>query len=259
LVSVIIPCCGQLEFTRLCVPSVLRHSRSPYEVVFVDIESIDGTSEYLEGVAAAAPVRVEVVRTTLDSALQAGCKEAFARAKGEFVALLGNDTVVTEGWLDHLVTLAALKPEIGMVGPVSNYAPPAQLVETVPYRLAMKKPYPPLDNASSASVPLDLDPVDQFARQWRTQNRTQWMEVEQLAGFCVVVKREVLETIAPLGRRPDSLEFFDAEALSSRARQCGYRLACCRDLFIHHFGSRSMVSRPVGDAAGAPLAKPTMA
>jgi GT2 family glycosyltransferase len=248
-----------LEFTRLCVPSVLRHSRSPYEIVFVDVESIDGTKEYLEGVAAAAPVRVEVVRTTLDSALQAGCKEALARASGEFLVLLGNDTVVTEGWLDHLVTLAAMKPEIGIVGPVSNYAPPTQLVETVPYRLAMKKPYPPSDNAPSASAPLDLDPIDQFARQWRTQNRTQWIEVDQLAGFCLLVKREVLETIGPVNRRPDSLQFFDADALSLRARQCGYRLACCRDVFIHHFGSRGMVSRPVSDAGGTPLAKPTMA
>jgi hypothetical protein len=75
----------------------------------------------------------------------------------------------------------------------------------------------------------------------------------------VLVKREVLETIAPLGRRPDSLEFFDAEALSLRARQCDYRLACCRDVFIHHFGSRSTASRTVGDSAGVPFRKPMMA
>ena len=27
LVSIMIPCCGMLEYTKLCVPSVLRHSR----------------------------------------------------------------------------------------------------------------------------------------------------------------------------------------------------------------------------------------
>ena len=27
LVTVLIPCVGQLEYTKLCVPSVLRHSR----------------------------------------------------------------------------------------------------------------------------------------------------------------------------------------------------------------------------------------
>jgi hypothetical protein len=32
-VSVLVPCCGQLEYTRLCVPSLLRHSRKPYELI----------------------------------------------------------------------------------------------------------------------------------------------------------------------------------------------------------------------------------
>ena len=54
LVSIIIPCCGQLEYTRLCVPSVLRYSRDPFELIFIDIGSLDGTAEYLEGIAAAA-------------------------------------------------------------------------------------------------------------------------------------------------------------------------------------------------------------
>src|SRR5207249_4803710 len=59
LVSVVVPCCGQLEYTRLCVPSLLRHSRRPCELIFVDIGSLDGTPEYLAGVADAAPVRIE--------------------------------------------------------------------------------------------------------------------------------------------------------------------------------------------------------
>jgi hypothetical protein len=29
---------------------------------------------------------------------------------------------------------------------------------------------------------------------------------------------------------------FDASRFSLRGRQAGYRLACCRDLFVHHFG-----------------------
>jgi hypothetical protein len=47
LTSVLIPCCGQLEYTKLCVPSLLKHSRQPFELVFLDIGSLDGTAEYL--------------------------------------------------------------------------------------------------------------------------------------------------------------------------------------------------------------------
>ena len=35
------------------------------------------------------------------------------------------------------------------------------------------------------------------------------------------------------------LSLFDTDILSAKARQAGYTLACCRDLFIHHFGTRT--------------------
>src|SRR5215510_12965275 len=66
LVSIILPCFGQLEHTRLCVPRLLHSSREPFELVFIDAGSLDGTKEYLEGLAAAASVRVEVVSGTAD-------------------------------------------------------------------------------------------------------------------------------------------------------------------------------------------------
>jgi len=45
LVSILIPCCGMLEYTKLCVPSVLRCSREPFELIFLDIGSLDGTAK----------------------------------------------------------------------------------------------------------------------------------------------------------------------------------------------------------------------
>src|SRR5258707_15734514 len=98
LVSILIPCCGMLEYTKLCVPSVLRHSRPPYELIFLDVGSLDGTAEYLAGVKAASAVRIEVVRAATDLGLGAAVGEAVGRAWGEFLVLLNNDTVVVEGW-----------------------------------------------------------------------------------------------------------------------------------------------------------------
>ncbi len=69
--------------------------------------------------------------------------------------LLNNDAVVTDGWLEQLIGLARVEawvvkpsegPEdssttmlqngsaIGLVGPMTNCAPPPQLIERVPYR-----------------------------------------------------------------------------------------------------------------------------
>src|SRR5262245_14930800 len=82
LVSVIVACCGLLEHTRLLAPSLLRYSRRPYELVFLDSGSIDGTYEFLSGLASAAPVRIEVVRTLSGVGLPAAIQEALALAHG---------------------------------------------------------------------------------------------------------------------------------------------------------------------------------
>src|SRR5947209_2384735 len=88
LVSILIPCCGQLEYTKLCVPALLRHTRAPFELIFLDIGSLDGTADYLAGVAAAAPLRLEVLHAATDLDIPAAWTEALAAARGDYVVLL---------------------------------------------------------------------------------------------------------------------------------------------------------------------------
>jgi GT2 family glycosyltransferase len=238
LVSILVSCCGQLEYTQLCVPSLLRHSRLPFELIFLDVGSLDGTAEYLAGVAVAARLRVEVVRTLTDAGIPALCKEAVARARGEFLVLLNNDTVVTDAWLDQLTALAQVSPAIGLVGPMSNSAAAPQQVEVVPYRIGRKKGVRPRQDGLVEDTLLDLSAVDRFAQEWREQHRGQWLAVEQLGGFCLLLKRQVLEKIGPLEGQA-GLDLFDTALLCARARQAGFTQGCARDLFIHHFGSRT--------------------
>ena len=121
LVSILIPCCGMLEYTKLCVPSILKHSRSPFELIFIDIGSLDGTAEYLAGLQTVYPsLRVEVVRTPTDLGIKDACKDALARARGQYLVLLNNDTIVTNSWLNQLIGLANMSPAVGAVGPMSN-------------------------------------------------------------------------------------------------------------------------------------------
>ena len=81
---------------------------------------------------------------------------------------------------------------------------------------------------------------------WRERHRGQWSEADRLGGGCVLLKREALLAAGPPPGAP--LHFFDAEALSRRVYEAGFRLACCRDLFVHSFGSRGF-ARPQPDPA----------
>jgi GT2 family glycosyltransferase len=250
LVSIIIPCCGMLEYTKICVPSILRHTREPYELIFVDIGSLDGTAEYLAGLSASARLRIEVVRAATDLDISAACKEAIRLARGEHLVLLNNDTVVTDGWLSQLVALVGASAAIGMVGPMSNYAAPPQLVETVPYRIGPQKRIAAAKGRTDDML-VDAAAVNDFARKFREEQRGKWIDVERLGGFCMLLKRQVLKKIEQFGSLDEwsGLGLFDTDILSSKARQAGFTLACCRDLFVHHFGTRAF-------AHGAPKIEP---
>jgi len=256
LVSIVIPCCGQLEYTKLCVPSVLRHSRAPFEMIFLDIGSLDGTAEYLAGVAAGATkVRVEVVRARTDLEIGACSKEALDLAAGEYVVLLNNDTIVTDAWLGQMIELAKRSQAVGLVGPMSNYAAPPQLVEVVPYRLggALRGALSAERGArervvgaarSALGAPRSATPtdaLDKFAAEFRDKHRGNWVETERLGGFCLLIKRHVLDKIGSGLDDWTDLSLFDTDILSVKARQAGFTLACCRDLFVHHFGTRTFV------------------
>ncbi|QEH32069.1 SPBc2 prophage-derived glycosyltransferase SunS [Aquisphaera giovannonii] len=228
LTSVIVPCFDQLEFTRECVRALVRKTGRPWELIVVDNGSTDGTDRYLAGVADAAPMAVRVIGNASNRGFPAAVNQGLAAARGEYLVLLNNDAVVTDGWLDQLVALADSDPAIGMAGPMSNYASPPQLVEDVPYK--------------------DLDAMHGFAARWREEHRGQWLTAGKLSGFCLLMKRAVYEAIGGLDER-FGLGFFDDDDLGRRARDAGFTLAVARDLFVHHFGSRTFTGQGIDAAA----------
>jgi GT2 family glycosyltransferase/predicted Zn-dependent protease len=219
LASLIILCCNQLDYTRLCLESVLRWTRTPYELVLVDNGSTDGTPAYLEEVRARpGPARVVVIRNEENRGFPAGCNQALTEARGRYLLFLNNDTVVTEGWLAGLIHWAVSDwPKVGLVGPVTSAAPEPQGIP-VPYT--------------------SLDGLDAFAAARRRQYAGKPLETRRVTGFCLLVRREVLEQVGHFDERY-GLGFFDDDDLCIRARQAGFRLLVAQDVFVHHFGNRT--------------------
>jgi tetratricopeptide (TPR) repeat protein len=145
LASVLLLCCNEVEYTRQCLDSVRRHTRPPYELILVDNGSTDGTPALLEEVRSRpGPERVEVIRNETNVGFPAGCNQALARARGDYLVLLNNDTVVTPGWLDGLVGWALHDwPTVGLVGAVTNCSRAPQEVAVDMKGLCLSDPASP--------------------------------------------------------------------------------------------------------------------
>ena len=106
LTSIIIPCWNQLEFTRKCIAALFRHTGPNWELIVVDNGSTDGTADYLGGIQDCSPVPVTVIANGTNRGFPAAINQGLV-AHGEYLVLLNNDVVVTDGWLGQLIGLAS--------------------------------------------------------------------------------------------------------------------------------------------------------
>lgn len=111
-VSVIIPVYNQINYTYLCLASILKHTGDiDYEVIIADDVSTDATAELPKFAE-----NVVICRNETNQGFLKNCNQAAAAAKGKYLMFLNNDTQVTEGWLSSLVKLIESDPSIGMAG-----------------------------------------------------------------------------------------------------------------------------------------------
>ncbi len=117
LASIIIPCWNQLEFTRRCVAALMRQTGPPWELIVINNGSADGTADYLGGVQDASPVPITVIANSTNRGFPTAINQGLQYARGEYLVLLNNDDVVTDGWLDQLVVLAGASAVANCDGP----------------------------------------------------------------------------------------------------------------------------------------------
>lgn len=227
LVSIVVPVRDQLAYTRICIESLMRFTTYPYELIVVDNGSADGTAAYLSSVGG-----VRVVTNAANRGFPAACNQGMRLARGQHILLLNNDTVLTPGWLEGLLCWAERSPEIGMVGPCTNCASGPQVIQPVAYRT--------------------VDELAAHAARFRRERLGRGSEIARLVGFCLLIKRQVVERVGLLDER-FGIGNFEDDDYCLRVRMAGFRLAMAGDVFIHHFGSRTFAAS--GNDYGALLAE----
>jgi GT2 family glycosyltransferase len=108
-VSVIIPNWNGQRFLPVCLEALRRQSYGAHEVILVDNASADDSVAYTRG--AYPGVRVECLPRNVGFA--GGVNAGIRAARGEYLALLNNDTEADPEWLAALVRALEEHPEIG--------------------------------------------------------------------------------------------------------------------------------------------------
>lgn len=208
LTSIVIPVYNGRADTYACLQSIGKHTPEAHEIIVVDNGSTDGTAEWL------ATQDVTVIRNDQNRGFPAACNQGIVAARGQQVVILNNDTLVTPGWLRRMLECLYHDPKVGAVGPRSNFVSGAQ-------RLAQ--------HYSS------MQQLDGWAWGWSERHRGEYLPTARLVGFCLLLRREMLEEVGGFDEQ-FGLGNFEDDDLCRRAEAAGWKLLVANDSFVHHAG-----------------------
>ena len=115
LVSIIVVNWNGMEFVDDCLASLEKQTWKQREFILVDNGSTDGSAEHIHNWTA----RLANAQGIFLSENTGFCKAnnlAFAKATGEWLALINNDAVAEPNWLEELLRHADVTGRIGMLG-----------------------------------------------------------------------------------------------------------------------------------------------
>ena len=211
LVSIIVVTYNNLALNRLCIESVFNDTDYPnYEVIVVDNGSTDGTQGYLKGLA---HQRLTVILNSENRGYSAANNQGLRKAKGHYLCLLNNDTVVTGAWLSTLVGHLEENPKIGMVGPVTNAIANEAKIE-IGYRNLLDLP--------------------EWAQNYCRKHHGKLEEISMIAFFCMVMPRHVFTAVGELDEQY-GIGMFEDDDYNRRVKSAGYLVRLAGDSYVHHW------------------------
>lgn len=108
-ISVVVVNWNRREYLRACLTSLAAQRGANFEVIAVDNGSSDGSAEM-----ARTEFGVRVIANAANEGFCAANNQAFAAARGQFIALLNNDAEAAPDFLANLRRAFDRAPDIGM-------------------------------------------------------------------------------------------------------------------------------------------------
>jgi len=222
-VSIIILTWNALEYTQKCVNSIQNHTRYPHEIIFVDNASTDGTVESLRRLVQGHS-NYKLIENRENKGFAAGNNQGVKAAGGEYVMLLNNDVLVSDGWLENLVESLERNKNIGMVGPITNSISGRQQVIEIPYT--------------------DEQEFYKFAQGIRGTYKGRLTPRYRVAGFAVLMKKALYEEVGGLDESFGTGNYEDDD-LCLKVQEKGYAIMVDESVFIHHYRSQTFIENKI--------------
>ena len=192
--DIIIPVWNERELTDRCIESIEKNTTSGYGIILVDNASNTETASYLKNLSEKNKDTVTLIRNEENFGFPKAVNQGIFLSNAPYLCILNNDTEVYKGWLKEMIKVAESDAAIGIVNPSSN-------------NLGQEKP------------------LEGFSGKW--------IEMSSCIGFCMLIKRKVVQKIGKLDEIYSPGNFEDTD-FSRRAIKAGYKCVMAKGAYVYH-------------------------
>ena len=175
-----------LDHAERCLASLVTRTTIGFRLLVVNDGSDEATTARLRSLAHDEP-RVEVIETNGPLGYTCAANIGLRASTAAFVVLMNSDTIVPRLWAEGMLECMASDRRLGIVGPLSN----AASWQSVPKR------YDDTGTWTINELPGGYS-VDEFAELVYLTSGRRFPHVDLLNGFCLMVRRAVLEQVGYL-------------------------------------------------------------
>lgn len=216
--DIILPVWNQLEITRRCIDSIAKNTHFPYRIIVIDNASDEPTKAYLERLREIGRFKYHLIRNEENFGFTKAANQGMRASDAEYLCILNNDTLVMDGWLAEMISVAEGFEDIGIVNPTNNFG--------------KKKPW--------------WQSYEDYARKRTSGNKGKVSETASPVGFCYMIKRQVIEKIG-LWDEGFSPGYFEDTEYARRAKEAGYKSVFADGAFVWHLERASFKRRGLPD------------
>lgn len=228
LVNIIIVTYNNYDLTQPCIDSLMACGYSNIKIYIVDNGSKKGIySAFLK--KNKTNRKIEFIALPKNLGFGGGCNAALERIKNGYIVFLSNDTVVTENWLQPLISYMEKHKDVGATQPK---------VKDV-----KRKHYFEYAGAAGGFMDIYGFPFSRgrifFDLEEDHGQYDDIVDVVWCSGVALITKKEVLDKSGFM----DDIFFLYAEEadLCWRIHHAGYRLVFIPNSVVYHYGSKKSI------------------
>jgi GT2 family glycosyltransferase/glycosyltransferase involved in cell wall biosynthesis len=227
-IAVVVPVYKGVQETLNCLNSVLNSQN--YQTYRLIVINDCGPEEEMQPAleALANKFNFELLYNKDNLGFVGTVNRGMKLSVGHDIILLNSDTVVADGWLDGIVSVAVSSATIGTVTPMSNNA------------TICSYPNFCLDNELPSGYS-----VNQIAALCK-DNAEAPVELPTAHGYCMFIKRVVLNEVGYFDEQKWGKGYGEENDFSLRASKFGWKHVVTNKTFVHHLGSVSFAEDTEG-------------